>query len=64
MLPLAPLFQFTLPTHPLAVKVAFAPSQHIVLSVLTVGAFGLLPVVIVNTFDDGLSPQLLLQTAL
>lgn len=63
MLPLAPLLQVTLPTHPLAVNVAFAPSQQMVLSVLTVGAFGLLPVVITIGVEAGLAPQLLLHVA-
>ena len=64
VLPLAPLLQLTLPTHPLAVNVAFAPSQQMVLSVDMVGAFGLLPVVITTGVEAPLAPQALLHVAL
>ncbi|CAH0998061.1 hypothetical protein EMA8858_04196 [Emticicia aquatica] len=63
-LPLPPdTFQLKRPTHPLAVNLAFSPSQHIVLSDTTIGADGVLPVVITIGFELPLSPQLFVQVA-
>jgi hypothetical protein len=64
LLPVDELLHDKLPAQPLAVKVAVSVPHKAVLLAVTVGAFGLLPVVIVTTFDTGLSPQLLLHTAL
>ena len=63
VLPAPPTFHVKLPLHPLAVKVAFSPSQHKVLFELSTGAVGVVPVVITIGLLAPLSPQLLLQVA-
>ena len=63
VLVVAPVLQLKLPTHPLAVNIAFCPSQQIVLSLLMIGAFGLLPVVMMILLDTKLVPQLLVHVA-
>ena len=60
----APVLHFKLPEHPLAVKVADSLLHKLVLSALITGAAGLLPLLIVITFEAPLSPQLLLHVAL
>ena len=60
----APVFHFTVPEHPLAVKVAVSLLHKLVLSALITGAAGLLPVVMVITLDVSLTPQMFSQTAL
>jgi hypothetical protein len=61
--PTAPVFQVTVPAQPVAVKVALAPLHKLVLLAEMLGAFGVLPVVIITEFDAPLVPQLLLQVA-
>ena len=51
------------PSQPVAVNVAFSPSQHTVLSVLITGADGGLPVLIVTVLLLPEVPQLLLHVA-
>jgi hypothetical protein len=62
--PLEPLLQVIVPPlQPVAVKVAFSPSQHTVLSVLITGTggAGLVPIVIVLELPE--VPQLVVQVA-
>jgi hypothetical protein len=59
----APVLQVNVPSQPVAVKVALSPSQQTVLSVVTIGAFGVDFVVITTGEEAGLTPQLLLQVA-
>jgi len=62
--PVEPLLQVIVPpVQPVAVKVAFSPSQHIVLSVLITGTggAGFVPIIIVFEVPD--VPQLVVQVA-
>ena len=61
--PLAPVLHVTVPAQPVAVKVAVSPAQIAGLLLDTVGAGGVVPVVMVITFEV-LVPQVLLQVAL
>ncbi|KPM46555.1 hypothetical protein AFM12_19355 [Jiulongibacter sediminis] len=61
--PVAPVLQVIVPLQPVAVNVAFSPSQHTVLSVLIDGEDGGLPVFIVIVLLTPDVPQLLLQVA-
>ena len=61
---MAVVLHFTVPVQPLAVRIAPAPLHKLLLFATIVGAAGVLPVVIVTTFDTPLVPQLLLQVAL
>jgi hypothetical protein len=61
--PLDPLLQLTVPLQPEAVKVAFSPSQQIVLSVLIVGIVGVVFVPIIIVFELPEVPQLVVQVA-
>ncbi len=63
LLPLTPVLHTKLPLHPLAVNVAFSPSQQMVLFDESTGAVGVVPVVMVTTLLAVLSPQLLLHVA-
>ena len=63
LLPLTPVLHTKLPLHPLAVNVAFSPSQQIVLLAEITGAVGVVPVVMLTTLLAPLSPQLLLHVA-
>lgn len=57
-----PLFQASVPSHPVAVNVAVSVSQIDVLSAVTVGADGVFPFLISISFDFGLTPQIVSQT--
>ena len=61
--PVALVFHLTVPLQPVAVNVAVSLLHRLVLLVAIVGAFGVVPVVIVTTFDTPLVPQLLLHVA-
>ena len=63
VLPVPPTLHVKLPLQPLAVNVAFSPSQHKVLLAEINGAVGVAPVVIVNTLLAELSPHTLLHVA-
>jgi hypothetical protein len=63
LVPTALLLQVTVPVQLVAVKVALAPLHKLVLLADMLGAFGVLPVVIITAFDAPLVPQLLLQVA-
>ena len=63
LLVVAPVLHVKLPVQPVAVKVAFSPSQHKVLLAVITGAGGVVPVVIVTTLLAELSPHTLLQVA-
>ena len=63
LLPLTPVLHTKLPLHPLAVNVAFSPSQQMVLFDEITGAVGVVPVVIVTTLLAELSPHTLLHVA-
>ena len=63
LLVVAPVLHVKLPVHPLAVNVAFSPSQHKVLLAVITGALGVVPVVIVTTLLAELSPHTLLHVA-
>ena len=63
MLVVAPVLQLKVPTHPLAVNLAFSPSQQIVLSLVIIGADGGVFVVITIGLLAPLVPQLLLHVA-
>jgi hypothetical protein len=63
LLPLTPVLHTKLPLHPVAVNVAFSPSQQMVLFDEITGAVGVVPVVMVTTLLTELSPQLLLHVA-
>ncbi|CAH0998062.1 hypothetical protein EMA8858_04197 [Emticicia aquatica] len=52
------MLQRTLPAQPAAVKVAVSASQMVVLEAVTVGGFGLSPILIMISFDLGLIPQI------
>ncbi len=62
-MPVDPLLQLIVPLQPVAVNVAFSPSQQIVLSVLIVGTVGVVLVPIVITFELPDVPQLVVQVA-
>ena len=62
-LPVALVFHFTVPPQPLAVNVAVSLPHKLVLLLAMVGAPGEPPVVIAITFEVGLVPQVLTQTA-
>ena len=64
LLVVAPVLQVNLPLHPVAVNVAVSFVQILFLLVDTVGAVGVVPVVMVITFDAPLVPQLFTQVAL
>lgn len=61
--PVTPVLHVIVPLHPVAVKVAFSPSQHTVLSVLMTGTVGngLVPIIIVLELPD--VPQLVVHVA-
>jgi hypothetical protein len=61
--PVAFVLQVNVPAQPVAVNVAVSLLHRLVLFVAIVGAFGVVPVVMVITFDTPLVPQLLLQVA-
>jgi hypothetical protein len=63
LLVVAPVLQVNLPTQPVAVKVAVSLAQILVLLVATVGAAGVVPVVMVITFDAPLVLQLFVHVA-
>jgi hypothetical protein len=63
-LPLALFDQIIVASHPVAVNLAFAPSQHTVLSLVILGAFGVVPFLIVITSEATLVPQLVVHLAL
>jgi len=63
LLPVEPLLHLTVPPQPLAVKVAFSTPHKLILSALMVGADGVPPLVITNTFEVALVPQAFTQTA-
>jgi len=62
-LPVAPVLHVKLPLQPLAVNVAFSPSQHTVLFDEITGAVGVVPVVMVTILLAELSPHTLLHVA-
>jgi hypothetical protein len=64
LVPVAVVLQVTVPVQLVAVKVAVSLLHRLNLLLAMVGAFGLLPVVIVAMFDALLLPQLLLHVAL
>jgi hypothetical protein len=57
VVPVAPVLHVTVPVQPVAVNVAFSPSQHTVLFVVTVGAPGNGLTVIVIVADDNDNPH-------
>jgi hypothetical protein len=59
----APVLQDSLPVHPVAVNVAFSPSQQIVLSVEIFGATGIAPFVTTTEFEALLEHSPTLQVA-
>jgi hypothetical protein len=63
VVPVAPVLHVTVPLQPVALNVAFSPSQQTVLSVVTTGAVGngSLPITIGNEAAD--VPQALVQVA-
>jgi hypothetical protein len=61
--PVPPFDHVTMPSQPLAVKVAFSFPQIVVLLATIVGGFGTAPVVIVTLFDAGLTPHTFSQVA-
>lgn len=63
LLPVALLLHFTVPPQPVAVKVAVSLPHKLVLLLAMVGELGEPPVVITITFEVGLVPQELIQTA-
>jgi hypothetical protein len=63
VLPVPPVLHTKLPLQPVAVNVAFSPSQQIVLFDEITGAVGVVPVVIVTTLLAELSPHTLLHVA-
>ena len=63
LVPVAFVFHFTVPVHPVAVNVAVSPLHKLFFVVATVGAGGVVPVVIIIASDATLVPQLLLQVA-
>ena len=63
LLPVAPVLHVKLPLQPVAVKVAFSPSQHTVLLEVITGELGVVPVVMVTTLLAELSPHTLLHVA-
>ena len=64
LVPVAFVFHFTVPLHPLAVKVAVSLLHRLVLLLAICGADGGLPVVMVTIFDTGPGPQIFSQTTL
>ncbi len=63
LLPVTPVLHVKLPLQPVAVNVAFSPSQHTVLFDVITGAVGVVPVVMVTTLLAELSPHTLLHVA-
>ena len=63
LVPVEPLLQDTVPLHPFAVNVAVSLLHRLVLLLTMAGAFGVVPVVMVTTFDAPLVPQLFIQVA-
>jgi hypothetical protein len=63
LVPVAFVFHFTVPLHPVAVKIAVSLLHRLALLLAIIGALGVVPVLIVNTFDTPLVPQLLLHVA-
>ena len=63
LVPVAFVLHLTVPAQPVAVNVAVSLLHRLTLFVAIVGAFGVVPVVMVITFDTPLVPQLLLQVA-
>ena len=58
-----PLLHNMLPLQPVAVKVAFSPSQHTVLSVVTIGLVGVFFGSILIVFELADVPQLVVHVA-
>ena len=63
LVPVAFVFHFTVPVQPVAVKVAVSLLHKLALSLATIGADGVVPVVMVTTLDAPLVPQVLLHMA-
>jgi hypothetical protein len=61
--PVAFVFHFTVPVHPVAVKIAVSLLHRLILLLAIVGAIGVEPVVITIGADEPLVPQLLLHVA-
>jgi len=59
----APVLHESVPTQPVAVKVATSPLQMLFLLVAITGGFGGVPVVIITAFDTPLAPQTFEQVA-
>jgi hypothetical protein len=64
LLPIAELLHVTVPEHPVAVNVAVSLLHRLVLFVAIVGFAGVVPVVMVTTFDAPLVPHAVVQVAL
>ena len=62
-MPVEPLLHDIVPLQPFAVKVAVSLLHRLVLLLTMAGAFGVVPVVMVTTFDAPLVPQLFIQVA-
>ena len=62
-MPVALVLHFTVPEQPVAVNVAVSLLHKLDLLLDIIGAFGVLPVVIITAFDAPLVPQLLLHVA-
>jgi hypothetical protein len=62
--PVAPLDQFTVPAHPLAVSVAFSSPHTFSLSAVTAGAAGLFVVPMVTDWDAADVPQAVVHVTL
>jgi hypothetical protein len=54
---LTPVLHLTVPEHPVALNVAVSALHKLFLVVLITGAAGLLPVLIITSFDFGLTPH-------
>jgi hypothetical protein len=61
LVPVAVVLHVTVPLHPVAVKVAFSPSQHTVLSVAKTGIAGCGLLAITIVFEAPEVPQLVVQ---
>ena len=63
LVPVEPLLQFTVPLHPVAVKVAVSLLHKFNLLLAITGAVGVPPEKIVMIFDAPLVPQAFIQVA-
>ena len=63
LLVVAPVLQVSVPIQPVAVRVAVSLPHKLILLLATVGAVGVVPVVILTTFDAPLVPQAFTQVA-